>query len=49
MKLRIAHVLQAARDAGFTAACSVEMSALRFHPETLGLCRQNLCGEYGNN
>jgi predicted metal-binding protein len=49
MKFRMTQVVQAARDAGFSDACPVRMSALSFHPETRELCEQNLCGKYGHN
>jgi len=49
MKVRLNQVLQAARDAGFTAACPLSMDALQFHEETRQLCEQNLCGKYGRN
>lgn len=49
MKLRMAQVLQAAQDAGFTAARPLAMQALRFYSDTLKYCEQNLCGKYGSN
>lgn len=49
MKLRMTQVLQAAQDAGFTAARPLNMQSLNFYQDTLRFCEQNLCGKYDNN
>lgn len=49
MKLRMDQVLQAAQDAGFTAAKPLDMQSLTFYTDTLQYCEQNLCGKYGSN